>query len=115
MTAWQLNEADIAAAHGNYAKAVLGLREVLQQVETEDARQHLFHFKQIWRIQSHLASDYAAQGNSSEADKWFQRSIATIDAGVKSLKHPELRTALRDNTPVYDGYVAFLIATKTIR
>ena len=51
-------------------------------------------------------------GNNSEAEKWFQRSIATIDAGVKSLKHPELRTALRDNTPVYDGYVAFLIAQK---
>ena len=32
---WQLADADIAAAHGNYAKAVLGLREVLQQVETE--------------------------------------------------------------------------------
>ena len=109
---WQLDEADIAIAHGNYAKAILGLREVLQQVETEDAHQHPFDFKQIWRIQSRLASDYALQGNAVEAEKWFQRSIATIDAGAKSLKHQELRTALRDNTPVYDGYVAFLIAQK---
>jgi CHAT domain-containing protein len=112
LTDWQFAEAAIAAAHGNYAKAILGFREVLQQREEEDARQHLFHFKGIWFIQSRLASAYAEQGNAAEADKWFQRSIATMDAGIKSLKHPELRTALRDNTPIYDGYVAFLIAQK---
>jgi CHAT domain-containing protein len=109
---WRLADAAIAATNGNYAKAILGFREVLQQREAEDARQHLFHFQQIWWIQSRLASAYAAQGNSSEANKWFQRSIATMDAGAKTLKHPELRTALRDNTPIYDGYVAFLIAQK---
>ena len=52
------------------------------------------------------------QGNTGEAEKWFQRSIATMDAGAKTLKHQELRTALRDNTPIYDGYVAFLIGQK---
>ncbi|MBZ5493842.1 MAG: CHAT domain-containing protein [Acidobacteriia bacterium] len=109
---WQLAEAAIEAAHGNYAKAILGYREVLQQQEAADAQQHLFHFKQIWLSQSRLAGAYAAQGNSSEAEKWFQRSIATMDAGIKSLKHPELRTALRDNTPIYDGYVTFLISQK---
>lgn len=109
---WRLADAAMAAANGDYAKAILGFREVLQQREAGDARQHLFHFKQIWWIQSRLAGAYAVQGNSSEAEKWFQRSIATIDAGAKSLKHPELKTALRDNTPVYDGYVAFLIGQK---
>jgi CHAT domain-containing protein len=112
LTDWQFADAAIAAARGNYAKATLGFREVLQHQEDEDAKQHLFHFKQIWLIQSRLAGAYAAQGNSSEAEKWFQRSIATMDAGIKSLKHPELRTALRDNTPIYDGYVTFLISQK---
>jgi CHAT domain-containing protein/tetratricopeptide (TPR) repeat protein len=112
LTDWQLAEAAIAAAHGNYAKAILGFRDALQQREARDAQQHLFHFKQIWLIQSRLASAYAAQGNAAEADKWFRRSIATMDAGAKSLRHPELRTALRDNTPIYDGYVAFLIGQK---
>jgi CHAT domain-containing protein len=102
---WQLDEADIAAAHGNYAKAIGGLREALQQEDQLD-------FKQIWRIQSRLARDYALQGDAAEADKYFRASIATMDAGIKSLKHPELRTALRDNTPIYDGYVAFLIGQK---
>jgi CHAT domain-containing protein len=112
LAGWLSNEADIAAAHGNYAKATLGLREVLQRQEADDARDHLFHFKQIWWTQSRLAGAYAAQGNAAEAEKWFRRSIATIDAGAKTLKHQELRTAVRDNTPVYDGYVVFLIAQK---
>jgi CHAT domain-containing protein len=109
---WQFAGAAIAAAHGNYAKAIAGFREVLQQQEAQDAQQHLFNFKQIWLIQSRLAGAYAAQGNSPEAEKWFQRSIATMDDGIKSLKHPELRIALRDNTPIYDGYVAFLVVQK---
>jgi len=109
---WRLAEAAIAAAHGNYAKAILGYREILQQQETEDAQQHIFHFKQIWWIQSRLAGAYASQGDSPEAEKWFQRSIDTMDAGIKTLKHPELRIAVRDNTPIYDGYVAFLIGQK---
>src|SRR5206468_1806815 len=69
LTDWRLAEAAIAAAHGNYAKAILGFREVLQQREEEDGRQHLFHFKGIWSIQSRLAGAYAAQGNAAEAEK----------------------------------------------
>ena len=109
---WQLNDADIAAAHGNYGKAILGLREALQQVETENAHQPRFDFKQMWRIQSRLASDYALQGDTVEAEKWFQRSIHTVDEAAKSMKREELRTSVRDNMPVYDAYVAFLIAQK---
>ncbi|MGB8131040.1 MAG: CHAT domain-containing tetratricopeptide repeat protein [Candidatus Angelobacter sp.] len=112
LTNWQFAEAAIGSAHGNYAKAILGFREILQNQEAQDAQQHLFNFKQLWLIQSQLAGAYAAQGNSPEAEKWFQRSIATMDAGIKSLKHPELQIALRDNTPIYDGYVAFLVLRK---
>jgi CHAT domain-containing protein len=109
---WQLDEARIAADLGNHAQAIVELRKLLEQLETEDAQRHIFRYILIRRIQSRLALSYAAQGDPAEADKWFQRSIATIDAGAKSLKHQELRTALRDNTPVYDGYVAFLIGQK---
>ena len=31
-----------------------------------------------------MASGYALQGDTVEADKWFQRSIATIDAAAKT-------------------------------
>ena len=107
---WQLDEAAIVAAHGDYAKAALELRKLLEQVESEDGQKHEFHYKLIWSIQSRLARSYAAQGNPAEAEKWFQRSIATVDEATKRMKHEEFRTALRDNIPVYDGYVAFLTA-----
>lgn len=107
---WQLDEAAIVAAHGDYAKAALELRELLPKVESEDTQQHVFHYRLIWIVQSRMALSYAAQGNPIEAEKWFQRSIATIDDAAKRMKHEEFRTALRDNIPVYDGYVAFLIA-----
>jgi CHAT domain-containing protein len=109
---WQLDEAAIVAAHGDYAKAALELQKLLQQVETEDAQGHAVRYKLIRLIQSRLAFTYAAQGNPAEAEKWFQRSIATIDAAANSMKHQEFRTALRDNIPVYDGYVSFLIGQK---
>jgi CHAT domain-containing protein len=109
---WQMDEAAITAAHGDYAKAGLELLELLQKVNTQDAQQRVFHYKQIWVIQSRLARNYAAQGNPVEAENWFQRSIATVDAAANAMKHEEFRTALRDNIPVYDGYVTFLIGQK---
>ncbi|HEY2363562.1 MAG TPA: CHAT domain-containing protein [Candidatus Angelobacter sp.] len=109
---WQLDDADIATAYGNYAKAISELRELLQKVEAEDSRRHLFHFRQIRALQSRLARNYVLQDDSVEAEKWFKRSIATIDAAVKGMKRQELRTSLRGNIPIYDGYVAFLIGQK---
>ena len=108
---WQLDEARIAAKHGNHAQAIVELRRLLEQLETADPH-HTFNYIPIRFMQSQLALNYAAQGNAAEADKWFQRSIATIDDAARSIKHQELRTSLRDNIPVYDGYVAFLIAQK---
>lgn len=109
---WQLDEARIAAKHGNHAQAIVELRRLLEQLETADAQNHTFSYLLIRFIQSQLALNYTAQGNADEADKYFQESIATIDAAARSIKHQELRTSLRDNIPVYDGYVAFLIAQK---
>jgi CHAT domain-containing protein len=109
---WQLDEARIVADQGNNAQAIVELQRLLEQLETEDAQRHIFRYKLIRLIQSRMALSYAAQGNPAEADKWFQRSIATIDAAAKGMKHQEFRTSLRDNIPIYDGYVAFLIGQK---
>jgi CHAT domain-containing protein/Tfp pilus assembly protein PilF len=109
---WQLDEARIAADRGNHAQAIIELRKLLEKLETEDAQRHIFRYKPIRLIQSRLALSYAAQGNSVEAERWFQRSIATIDTAAKNMKHEEFRTSLRDNIPVYDGYVTFLIDQK---
>jgi CHAT domain-containing protein len=111
---WQLDEAGILELHGDYAKAILELQKLLEQVESEDTQKHVVRYKLIRTIQARLARNHTAQGNPAEAEKWFQRSIATIDAAANSMKHQEFRTALRDNIPVYDGYVTFLIAQKQI-
>lgn len=107
---WQLDDAAITAAHGDHVKAGLELLDLLQQVETEDAQQGVFHYKRTWSIQSRLARNYATQNNNIDAEKWFQRSIHTVDEAAKRMKREELRTSVRDNMPVYDAYVAFLIA-----
>ncbi|HSK44573.1 MAG TPA: CHAT domain-containing tetratricopeptide repeat protein, partial [Candidatus Binatia bacterium] len=112
LTDWQLDEARILADHGNHAQAIVEMKKLLQQLETEDAQRHILRYKSIRLIQSRLALSYAAEDNNAEADKWFQRSIATIDAAAQGMKHQEFRTSLRDHIPVYDGYVAFLIAQK---
>jgi CHAT domain-containing protein len=112
LTNWQVDEAAIIEKQGNYAKAILELQKLLQQVENDDHQRDAVRYRLNWLIQVRLARVYAAQGNRAEAEKWFQRSIATMDAAANTMKHEEFRTSLRDNTPVYDGYVAFLIAQK---
>jgi CHAT domain-containing protein len=107
-----LDEAAIAAAHGDYMKAVNELQSLLQQVEKEDTQRGAVRYRLKWSIQSRLASYYALQGDSAQAEKWFQESIDTIEDAARRMKHPELGTSLRDNIPVYDGYVTFLIAQK---
>ncbi|MGB9119362.1 MAG: CHAT domain-containing protein, partial [Candidatus Angelobacter sp.] len=109
---WQLDDAAIAAAHGDYAKATLRLRDLLQLIQNEDAQKHEFRYTLIWVIESQLARGYAAEGNPVEAEKWFKRSLITVDKAAQSMKHQEFKIALRDNIPVYDGYVTFLIAQK---
>lgn len=109
---WRLDEARIQAAYGNHLQAIVELQKLLEQVEAEDAQRNVTRYKLIKIIQAHMAQSYAASSNPAEAEKWFQRSIATIDAAAKSLQHRELGIALRDNMLVYDGYVAFLIGQK---
>jgi len=107
---WQLDEADITATRGDYALAILELQKMLQVVESEDP-QHVFQYKLLWGIQSRLARYFAALNNNTEAEKWFNSSIATIDAATRPMT-PAAASSLRGNIPVYDGYVAFLVAQK---
>ncbi len=112
LTGWRLDEAAIAAGSNDYKKAISELQSLLQQVDNEDQRRGAVRYRLEWGIQSSLAHYYAVQDNSAEAEKYFQASIATIDAAARRMKHPELGTSLRDNIPIYDGYVAFLVAQK---
>lgn len=109
---WTLDQAEIDVSHRDYDKAVVELRDLLQQVQNEDEQRHSARYRLRWAIQSHLARVYAVKGEETKAEECFQQSIATVDEATKKMKHEEFRTAMRDNMPVYDAYVAFLIARK---
>ena len=108
----QLDEAAITAAHADYGQAISKLQVLLQQVENEGRSGEKPSYRIKWLIQSRLARNYAAQGHASEAEKWFKLSIATVEEAANRMKREEFATAMRDNIPVYDEYVTFLIVQK---
>jgi CHAT domain-containing protein len=81
-------------------------------VEEQQKQGALPKYRQIWLMQSELARVSAAQGKFGEAEHWFQSSIATVEDAAAKMKREEFRTAMLDNMPVFDDYVAFLIARK---
>ncbi|HEY2499136.1 MAG TPA: CHAT domain-containing protein [Candidatus Angelobacter sp.] len=109
---WQLDSAKISTAHADYARALSELKNILQQLETKAQQGEPVQYRLKWSAQSQLAHIYALQNDPTEAEKWFQRSIATVDEAAKRMKHQEFATSMRDNMPVYDEYVAFLVAQK---
>src|SRR5262249_44404073 len=80
----------------------------LQQIENSDKQSKRASYLLIWNIQALLANAYNAQNNAAEAEKWFQRSIDTIEKAAT--EHGPYGTNIRDNVPIFDDYVAFLIA-----
>ncbi len=109
---WRLDKTALSAAHADHAGAVLELQDLLKELENEDQQSGKVHYRLKWVIQAQLARNYAAQHEADEAEKWFQRSIVTMDEAAKTMKREDFRTAIRDNTPVYDEYVRFLIEQK---
>ena len=109
----QLDSASISSAHQHYSQAVMTLQTLLQQIEDgASAGKHKISYRMQWLVQAALARNYAAQGDANDAGKWFQRSIATVEEAAKHMRHQEFATAMRDNLPVYDDYITFLIAQR---
>ena len=80
--------------HGNSDKAVVELRDLLQQVQSEDAQRHSVRYRLKWLTQSHLARIYAARGEAAKAEEWFQRGIVTVEEAAKRMKRVHFRTAI---------------------
>lgn len=109
---WQLDQTKILAAQGKYAAAVPMLRKLLQQFEDEDRQSGRARYLLRWSAQIEIARVYAAQDDVVEANTWFQHSIDTMEEAINKRKLEEFRTAIRDNFPIFDDYVAFLISQK---
>jgi CHAT domain-containing protein len=106
---WKLNQARLLGAKGEYAKATASLLDQLHSVEEADKQAHTVHYRLRWYIQAELARDYAAGNDTAEAEKWFQRGIDTAEEAANRMKSEEFRTDIRDNMPVFDDYVTFLV------
>ncbi len=107
---WRLNQARLLSVQGDYPKAIAGLLEQLHQIESSDKQHNHVSYLLIWNIQALLANAYDAENNLVEAEKWFQRSIETVEKAATN--HGRFGTDIRDNVPVFDDYVAYLIAHK---
>ncbi|HEY1938101.1 MAG TPA: CHAT domain-containing tetratricopeptide repeat protein [Candidatus Angelobacter sp.] len=109
---WRLDQAKILKAHADFTKAMLELRELLQQIESEDQQSRKIRYALRWYLQDQIALLYAVLGNAAEAERWFQSGIATVDEAAKNMQSEEFQTSIRDNMPVFDDYVAFLVNQK---
>jgi CHAT domain-containing protein len=95
-----LDEAGIAAAKHDWEHAEGLLLNLLPQVADDPL--------QTWTVQAGLAQDYASQGKPSLADKWYQRSIATMQNAAAKMQQADYKIAMLDNWPIFDDYIAFL-------
>ena len=110
LTFWQLDDASIAAGKGQYDPATNLLLSMLQQKQKQDAAHLQADFRMLWLIQSRLAQVYAAQGKDRDADSWFRQSVNTVMQAASTMKHAEFSSAILGNMPVFDEYIAFLVA-----
>jgi CHAT domain-containing protein/Tfp pilus assembly protein PilF len=63
-----------------------------------------------WEAENTLASVYVKQGRDQDADRWFQRAIATFHHQRLSLKSVELELPFLENgSDLYLGYMEHLI------
>jgi CHAT domain-containing protein len=109
---WHVYQAQISAARSDYPKAIAELQELLRVVGADKTQTKGTNYRIKWSAQKELGRVYAAQGNAREAERWFWQGIDTIEDAVRDIKDEEFRTSLRNNLPVFDDYVAFLVDQK---
>lgn len=100
-----LDEAGIAAAKREWSSAEAIFLQLLPEVNDVPRLK--------WNVEAGLARVYAAQeGKSSLADRWFRKSIATMEDAAARMKRIEFKIAMLDNWPIFDDYIAFLESQK---
>lgn len=98
---WNIDEAMIASRKGDprAESLLLALLPAIQSVP-----------RLTWVVEAELAFLYDRQGDAVRADKWFQRSIKTIDDTTARMNKVEFQIATRDSFPIIGAYVASLVA-----
>ena len=95
------NEARIALSRKDYDGAKNYLTEIIANTQDVFLR---------WSSESDLAVVYASQGRHADADREFQRGLATIDEARSSLNVEEHRLSfLTSASRFYNSYIDFLV------
>jgi CHAT domain-containing protein len=100
----RIDSASIAAAKGDYREAEREFLQLIDEVKDTPLVE--------WNIEAQLARMYAMQGNPKLADRWYRKSIATMEDVAAHMQQTEFKIGTLDSWPIFDGYIAFLNAQK---
>jgi CHAT domain-containing protein/Tfp pilus assembly protein PilF len=92
----------IEAGKGHFERARQIFGKVIQDPVAETSLR--------WEAEAQLADGYVGQGDMTNADREFRRSIATVETARSSVKTEEFRLSfLSSAIAVYDDYIDFLV------
>lgn len=63
-----------------------------------------------WLAESGLAEVFVAEKRAADADRMFQKAIATAELGFHKISSEKFRITFMDHDPYYDPYVSFLVS-----
>jgi CHAT domain-containing protein len=96
-----INKGHLAVMEGDLRTAENLYGEVYSSPTTD-------HLK--WLAESGLAEVFVAEKRPADADRMFQKAIATAELGFHKISSEQFRITFMDHDPFYDAYVSFLVS-----
>lgn len=63
-----------------------------------------------WFAESELAETFVAEKRPTDADRMFQRAIASFERGFERISKEKYKISFLDQDPLYDAYISFLFS-----
>ncbi len=63
-----------------------------------------------WFAESELAETFVAEKRPTDADRMFQRAIASFERGFERISKEKYKISFLDQEPLYDAYISFLFS-----
>jgi len=63
-----------------------------------------------WLAEAGLGQTFAAEKRTADADRMFQKAIATSEQGLERISNERFRISFLDQDPFYDDYISFLFS-----
>jgi CHAT domain-containing protein len=68
------------------------------------------HGRAKWLAEAGLGQTFAAEKRTADADRMFQKAIATSEEGLERISSERFRISFLDQDPYYDDYISFLFS-----